>query len=608
LIGDGRSAALVSRDGSIDWLCWPRFDSPSIFGKILDPGAGGSWLIGPGEPRNIERRYLDRTNVLRTQFHTPTGIVAQTDFMPVTSEAEKRRRLWPEHELIRLVECEEGDVEVEVRFDPRPDYGRAQFAVRDRGPLGYRIELGSTLLTLRGDIPLAPDPVGGLTGRATLRAGQKAAFSLTFAADGPAVLAPLGGLLAEKLDLTIRWWREWAARCRYEGPYQDHVQRSALVLKLLSYAPSGAVIAAPTTSLPERIGGDKNWDYRFCWLRDAAFTARALFGLGYQAEAEAFVSWLLHTTRLTLPRLRVLYDVFGEAPVPETTLTHLLGHRGSRPVRIGNAAVEQFQLDVYGEVIEAVSHFVRTGGELDRETRTMLERIGRYVCRNWHRPDSGIWEPRGDPQHFTHSRLLCWVALDRLIAMREQGRLRGVPVADFAAQRDLIRRDIEGRGWSPAIGSYTQTLGGDRLDATALLIAFHGFEPASSQRMRETYRQLTDRLGAGPGLLFRYEQQPDDREGAFAMCSFWLADFMARGGGTRDEAHAAFGETLAYANDLGLFGEEIDPTTGEALGNFPQAFTHVGLINAALSLAEREGPERSTNDSPEAAPVAEARA
>jgi GH15 family glucan-1,4-alpha-glucosidase len=608
VIGDGRSAALVSRDGSLDWLCWPRFDSPSLFGALLDQRAGGAWAIRPLEPTRTHRRYLDATNVLQTQFETNSGVAVLTDFMPVADEDEKRRMLLPEHELIRRLECKQGEVEMVIHFDPRPDYGRAKITIRDAVTLGFRIEQGSTLFTLRSDVQLRPDAKGGVSAKVKLMAGQAVAFSLSFSAEGPAVLPPLtGDVVARKLDLTVDWWRRWSGRARYDGPYRNQVVRSALVLKLMSYAPSGAIIAAPTTSLPERLGGDRNWDYRFCWLRDAAFTARALFGLEYQEEAEAFVSWLLHATRLTRPELRVIYDVFGENSPKEKDLGHLIGYVASRPVRIGNAARDQFQLDVYGEVIEAVTHFVHQERELDRETQLMLRHFGEYVCRHWHEADNGIWEPRNVRRHFTHSRLLCWVALDRLLELHQRGRLQGIPVDGFVKHRDEIRRDIQGRGWNEKLQSYTQILDGETLDATTLLLAFHGFEDASSCRMQATLQRVKERLGAGPGLVYRYEEPFEGREGAFAMCSFWIAEFLARGGGTLEEAHRAFAQTAAYANDLGLFAEEIDPNTGDALGNFPQAFTHVGLINAALSLAEREDREQGNDHTSQQAVARESR-
>jgi GH15 family glucan-1,4-alpha-glucosidase len=590
-IGDGRSVALISRHGSLDWLCWPRFDSPSLFAGLLDARVGGAWSISPTEPAQVERRYLEDTNVLQTRFHTATGLLALTDFMPAASEEEKRRMLWPEQELVRRVECARGEIEVQVHFDPRPDYGRARVNLRDTGKLGLRIDRGSHLITLLGDVKLTPAAEGGASARFRLGTGASATFSLLYSSEGPAVLPPVSELFAQKLTLSTQWWRRWAARARYNGPYRDQVVRSALALKLLSYAPSGAIVAAPTTSLPERIGGDLNWDYRFCWLRDAAFTVRALFGLGYREDAEAFVSWMLHATRLTRPELRVLYDVYGESAPAESELPHLQGYADSRPVRVGNAAQDQLQLDMYGGLIEAVTYFVHQGGQLDREEQTLLRQFGEYARRHWQEPDNGIWEPRDRRERFTLSQVLCWVALDRLLEIHRQGRLPGIPTEQLTREREQIRRDIEEKCWNPQLESYTQVSGGDTLDAALLILAFHGFEEASSHRMRCTYQRLQERLRAGPGLIYRYEQSLQAGEGAFAICCFWIADFLARGGGSLQQAHESFAQTLAYANDVGLFAEEIDPKTGDAVGNFPQAFTHVGLINAALSLAEREERE-----------------
>jgi GH15 family glucan-1,4-alpha-glucosidase len=596
-IGDGRSVALVGRDGSIDWLCWPRFDSPSLFGRILDPSAG-HWRIAPVAPSRTERHYIENTNVLQTRFDTGTGSLVLTDLMPVASEKEKERLLLPEREILRLIECERGEVEIEWSFEPRPGYGLGTTAVRRAGQLGFRAQTGMGLLTLRTDLP-ADYSDGRIGGRARLSAGAAAYSSLTFAADGPAALPPLGEWSRAALDRTVHWWQSWVASARYDGPCREAVIRSALALKLMVYAPSGAVVAAPTTSLPERIGGPHNWDYRFCWLRDASLTVRALTGLGYMDEAHAFVNWLLHATRLTRPELRVLYDVYGNPPPDERTLDRLSGYQGSRPVRVGNLAVDQRQLDVYGEVIDAVAHFVQAGGSLDRETQGVLRSWGEYICRHWDEPDEGIWEPRSGRANHTHSRVLSWVALDRLLQLHAKDHVRWAPAAKLAENRDAIRRQVETRAWNPALESYVAEQDGDRLDATLLLLAWYGFEPPDSERMDKTYRRVRERLGAGDGLLYRFNADTPG-EGAFGICSFWAAEYLALGGGTAEEARGLFERLCRYANDVGLFAEEIDPGTGAALGNFPQAFTHVGLINAALTLSRRlEGETPMPRQMPE---------
>jgi GH15 family glucan-1,4-alpha-glucosidase len=587
IIGNGRSAALISKRGSLDWLCWPRFDSPSIFGALLDREIGGYWSIQPAEELRVFRQYIENTNVLRTVFSTASGKIVLTDFMPVTSEQQKRRMLWPDHELIRQLRCTEGQVELIVVFDPRLDYGRVRPQIKNAGKLGWRIDVGTAVLILQADAEFIFDREQALYARLRLNAGEVLAFSLGFSAEAPAVIPPLGNLVAEKLELTINWWREWAAQSNYQGPYERQVTRSALVLKLLSYAPSGAIVAAPTTSLPERIGGDFNWDYRFAWLRDASFTVHALFGLGYKHDAEVFVDWLLHATRLTRPELRVLYDVFGESPPPERELPQLRGHAGSLPVRIGNAAIEQVQLDIYGEVVEAVSHFKRESGKLDRDVQKMLRQCAQYVCDHWREPDNGIWEERGPRRHYTHSRLMCWVALDRLLKMQARGQLNGISVGRCEAERHRIREEIETHAWNPKLGAYAQACGTDEMDASALLLAYHGFEDASAQRMRQTHERIRERLVPRFGLVYRNEQSMNRREGTFAVCGFWEANFLARSGNL-SEGKKTFEAALTYANDVDLFAEEIDPETGDAVGNFPQGFTHLAVINAALALHDCE--------------------
>jgi GH15 family glucan-1,4-alpha-glucosidase len=590
LIGDGRSAALVSRSGSIDWLCWPRFDSPSVFARLLDAQHGGAWSIVPAAAARIERRYVAHTNVLETAFEHAGGRCILVDLMTVASEEDKARMLVPDHEILRYLRCERGEMTFDIHVEPRPDFGRARARLSQHERLGIRWQVGSTLLTLRSEAHLRLDRDGVARGRVTLRAGESVALSLTFDEEGPALMPPLGDAACERIARAIAWWRSWIGRARYDGPYREQVLRSALAVKLMAFAPSGAIVAAPTTSLPERIGGPLNWDYRFCWLRDAAFTSRALLSLGYVEEATAFVSWLLHATRLTQPELRVLYDVYGNRPGTERQLPSLRGYRGSEPVRTGNLASDQLQLDCYGEVIDAASQIARALGPLDRVTQKLLRDFADYVCRNWRRPDQGIWEPRGEPQHRTHSRLLCWVALDRLVDLVEQGFVERVDSGLLVQQCAAIRADIEAHAFDATLGSYTGSYGNPELDASVLLMTWYGFHRADAPRMRSTYARLSTELGAGPGLLYRYGHS-HGREGAFWICSFWAIEHLAKGGGSLADAHAMMKAACSYASDLGLMAEEIDPITGDGLGNFPQAYTHVGLISAALSLEERARTE-----------------
>jgi GH15 family glucan-1,4-alpha-glucosidase len=597
LIGDCRSAGLVSRDGSLDWLCLPRFDSPSIFAAVLDVEKGGRFLVRPLGEFRTERRYLANTNVLETVFRTPTGACVLRDLMSVSSEEDKRAHLTPEHEVLRELEGLEGEVEIEILYAPRPDYGRVCPLLEERGALGLRCEIDGTSLTLRSEMPLElTDGDRSASGFARIRSGERKYLSLTYSMEAPAVVTLLGEIARGRIERTVRWWQEWANRCTYEGPYRDAVVRSALALKLMTYAPSGALVAAPTTSLPEAIGGVRNWDYRYCWLRDASFTLRALFTLGYREEAEAYIGWLLHATRLTWPELHVLYDVFGEAKLPERELPHLEGYAASRPVRIGNDAQGQLQLDVYGEVINGAARFLDRGGRVDRDTNRMLDGLGRTVCKRWREPDEGIWEGRSGRFHNTHSKVLCWVAIDRLIEMHEAGKL-DVSVDLFRKERDEIRKEIETHGYNERIGSYTRTFDGEEMDASLLTLPLYDYIEGTNSRMRSTCARIHEKLATGE-LVHRYETGTDDGlppgEGAFGLCSFWAVECVARGGNV-EGATRTFEQLLAYANDVGLFAEEIDPDTGAALGNFPQAFTHIGLINAALTLAESQAGNASAS-------------
>jgi GH15 family glucan-1,4-alpha-glucosidase len=589
IIGDCRAAALVSKDGSIDWLCWPRFDSEAVFAAILDYERGGFWSISPVGPYRTSRSYDGDSNVLRTRFEGESGSVILTDLMPVVTEDAKDRLLIPDHEIIRELHCTLGAVEMAVHFEPRPSYGKSQANLRDSGKLGIRLDLGYGVYYLRSSCPMRVN--GGVaTAGIKLREGDSVQFSLTYSEESPVVLPPLGDWSRQRIDVTKTWWQDWAAAEGYDGEHRASVVRSALALKLLTYAPSGAVVAAATTSLPERIGGSLNWDYRFCWLRDASLTVRAMLGLGYYAEADAFINWLLHATALTRPELRILYTVFGENAPKERTLPFLRGYRGSSPVRVGNAARSQLQLDVYGEVIDAVAQYANSGAAFDRTTQKVLIGFGDYVVKNWSRPDEGIWEPRSGPQKHTHSRLLCWTALDRLIKLQQQGAITGAPVDEYAEQRQAICREIKEYAWNERLRSYVSVLEGDSLDASLLLLSYYGFEDPRSDRMQSTYRALRNQLGAGD-LMYRYDS--DHSEGAFAMCSFWEVEFLALGGGSLKDADDLFRRLIGYGNDVGLFAEEINPDSGDALGNFPQAFTHVGLISAALAIKERQRGEKS---------------
>ncbi|MEX2217363.1 MAG: glycoside hydrolase family 15 protein, partial [Phycisphaerales bacterium] len=602
LIGNCRSAALVSRAGSIDWLCLPRFDSPSVLGALLDPVKGGRFVIRPRAIRTTRRAYAGPTNVLRTEFLCDGGALRLTDLMPVAAEGVMRRELWPDHEILRIVECTAGEVELEMLCDPRPAYGEVTPCPRRAGFPGWELDAGLQTLYFLTDLDAAP--LGhrpGIYARARLRAGDRRVVSLAYSAEHPAVL-PVLSTAMDRLAHTLAWWEAWSARTRYDGPHQGAVTRSALALKLMTYAPSGAIIAAPTTSLPERPGGDLNWDYRYCWPRDASFTVRALLELGHEDEAAAFISWLLHATRLTFPRLSVLYDVHGRHKNPERELA-LEGYRGSRPVRAGNAAWDQLQLDAYGAVADAAYRFTRAGGTLDKAGADFLVGLGETAAELWTQPDEGIWEPRTGRRQHTLSKAMCWVALDRLDKMTLDGLVKA-PRDEFRTVSRAIRAEVEARGYSRRARRYTAELDGEGLDAGLLLLSLYGYADPRSERMRATVRRVVDGLSAGP-LLHRNRGGDGltgaaAGEGAFGLCGFWAVEALARQG---DLAEAAdrFERLLPYANDLGLFAEETDPLSGEGLGNFPQAYTHVGVINAARTLLECERQPASTTTPREAA-------
>jgi GH15 family glucan-1,4-alpha-glucosidase len=577
-IGDGRTAALVARDGSIDWLCLPELDSPSVFATALDAGRGGRFALEPEIEAKVERRYLPDTNVLETTFTTGRGVVRVTDAMALP-DAE----LGPTRELIRRVDGLRGQVPMRWRITPAFGYGARTPRLEIRGGTPVATDGPHALAVCSWDAGDAYVDEEAIFGRFEAREGSSALIALCAAHQEPLVF-PRREDVEARLEATTTYWRRWAGQRTYSGPWRDSVIRSALALKLLVHAPSGAIAAAASASLPEAIGGERNWDYRFCWVRDSAFTLGALLELGCPGEAEAFFWWLLHASQLTHPRLQVLYRLNGGERARERTL-ELHGYRGSRPVRVGNDAAAQTQLDIYGDLLQTAWVYTQAGGRLDRETGKRLAGNADLVCRIWREPDSGIWEVRRQSGHFTHSKLMCWVALDRALRLAEAGHLPRDHESTWRPERKAIRDFIETQCWSDQLDSYTREAGREELDASLLLGVLLGYDAGHPDRLSRTVGAIRRDLGSGP-LLSRYSGEDGLRggEGAFLCCSFWLADALARIG-RRDEAIALMDELVSLANDVGLFAEEIDPVTNEFLGNTPQGLVHLALITAAVSIS-----------------------
>ncbi|HEX3019977.1 MAG TPA: glycoside hydrolase family 15 protein [Chitinispirillaceae bacterium] len=580
VIGNGRSAALISRKGSIDWLCWPRFDSPSLFGALLDDQKGGYWSIAPDCPYSVNRQYIENSMVLKTIFHCETGSASLIDCMPI--QGKEVDCIIPEQQIIRIIECSKGFVPFQIMLKPAPSFGKASVKI-SRNSYGIKYNWNGRSVLFRSEIDLNENGKGLFT----LKANQHASMTLSFVREGPAVIVPLGAFLKSIVDETIREWNRWSQKCRYAGAYKSEVVRSALVLKSLIYSPSGAIVAAPTTSLPEKLQSDLNWDYRYCWLRDASLTVRALYDIGYEQEAMAFASWLIHTTRLTRPELRVYYDVYGGLSGKEINIGWFKGYKNSRPVRVGNGARGQLQLDIYGEVIDAVGHIIESQKQTDHETESMILDFGIYICKNWDKPDEGIWEPRTGRFQHIHSKVTSYTGLNRLVQLQKRNLINKKNTEIFQKNLKMIRESVQKNGWNENESSYVQQCGSSVLDMNSLLLAYHNFEDPAGYRMLKTYEALKKKLYAGNGLFYRNEQSKVKKEGTFGICSFWAIEYLARGGGSIDDATRQFSALLAQANDVGLYSEEIEPQTLEFLGNFPQAFTHIGLINAAISIQER---------------------
>lgn len=582
LIGDCRSAALVGHDGSIDWLCLPRFDDPSIFGRLVDARKGGHWQLVPRGPYEVVQRYSDRTNVLRTTFMTRTGRVVIADFMPQSSDTQHHHARPHDHpRVVRVVECLAGEVAMRHEFMPAPDYARSDDAM-------FRCEDG----LVHGDtdtLHVCVRATCALTGPRQvieMRAGDTVAFGLATSDAGQCPTQEWSYDRAVRLARETHefWWR-WIGGVRYDGPYQEPVWRSALALKLMTYAPTGAIIAAPTTSLPEVIGGARNWDYRFTWLRDASFTLFALFQLGLKEEAHAFFDWLSHLD-IVKKGLDNLYTLDGARRTHESTLDHLAGYRDSRPVRIGNGAARQLQLDVYGEVLDSAYLYARFGGDISQELWDELRDVVDLAIARWQEPDSSIWEVRGGEQHFTYSKVMCWTAVDRGLRLAER---YGLPHDSdrWRSARRAIHRRVVMQAWSEKHRAFTQSLGSDVLDAAVLRMSQVRFLEAHDPRMISTVDAVARELRSGI-LVNRYRARDTDDglhsdEGAFLMCSFWLADAFAHLGRLED-AQRLFERLLTFQSWSGLFSEESDGRTGELLGNYPQAFTHLALVGAAVNI------------------------
>jgi GH15 family glucan-1,4-alpha-glucosidase len=578
-IGDGRTAALVARDGSIDWLCLPDLDSPSVFASVLDSERGGRFALEPDAPARSERRYLPDTNVLETTFTTGQGVVRVTDALALPDSG-----LGPARELIRRIDGVSGQVPMRWSVTPAFGYGASEPRLERRGSTPVALHGRDALAVCSWDAGAPEVSERSISGRFEARASGSAVIALCAAHQEPLVF-PAREEVERRLAGTAGFWRKWAAERSYDGPWRDAVIRSALALKLLFYAPSGAIAAAVSASLPEEIGGERNWDYRFSWIRDSAFTLDALLQLGCPGEADAFFWWLLHASQLTHPRLRVLYRLDGGERAPERTLD-LEGYRGSRPVRVGNAAAAQSQLDIYGALVQTAWLYAQAGGRLDRDTGRRLAGIADLVCRIWREPDSGIWEVRSAPSHFTHSKMMCWVALDRAAQLAGAGHVPARHAATWRREALAIREFVETRCWSSRLGSYSRDADGSELDASVLLGVVLGYDAPDPGRLTATVLALRRDLGHGP-LMRRYsgEDGLPGEEGAFLCCSFWLADALARIGRPA-EAAALMDELLALAGDVGLYAEELDPHSGELLGNIPQGLVHLALINAAVSIAK----------------------
>jgi GH15 family glucan-1,4-alpha-glucosidase len=595
LLSDCHSCALVSSLGSVDWLCLPDFDSPAVLGRLLDPGAG-HWSLTPRGTLRAHRQYLPDSMVLQTTFETDGGTVELIDSLALGTDERGHNigRASP-HCLIRSLRCVTGAVQIDLEYCPRPEYGLVVPLLRPRAG-GVHARCGLAQLFLSSPIPIeVTESVARAT--FTLVAGQAVHFCLQY----ESVLEELSSALAQERivayrDDTLTAWRSWSQlHQNYRGPWQELVAHSGRVLQAMTYYPSGAIVAAATTSLPEAIGGDRNWDYRFTWVRDASFTLEALWVSACPDEAQKFFTFLAEAALTQVRKgtdLQIMFGIRGEHDLHERTLPHLRGWRDSRPVRVGNGAWNQRQLDVYGELLGAVYLLREQLASLDPVSQEFLVAAVDAAASRWEHPDQGIWEIRGEPRHFTYSKLMCWVALDRGIRMSEALHA-GEKLVHWQDVRERIRAAILQSGWSETAQSFTQSFGSDDLDASALMIPIVGFLPADDHRVLATIDAIAARLTDQHGLVFRYlsEDGLAGKEGSFLLCTFWLAHAQALAG-RLDDARTTFSRAVGFANDLGLLAEQVLPETRELLGNFPQAFSHIGLVTAAWAIARLEADRK----------------
>lgn len=635
VIGDCHSAVLVAPDGSIDWGCLPDFDSPAIFCRLLDAERGGYFQIAPTDITIPgAQRYLRGSNVLQTKFASITGEVVLTDFMPVETLSAwpyqgMNNNTWTRedgscHCLVRAVECTHGELPITLTLKVTPEFAgvpsEVSLAPNNMGAVisgggqhiglsivgAYRVSPFSVSISRDTD-----DACPSLIVQMILREGERLIFAVGMGRNAQAARRLVESELPQRnfeaeLAHTLHCWREWVASCNYQGPYAEWVQRSALVLKMMTYAPTGAIVAAPTTSLPEELGGVRNWDYRFTWLRDATFTLYALNVLGFTEEAHAFTHWLRRLSYSNGEDLQIMYGIRGERELPEYEITSLSGYYDSRPVRIGNGAADQKQLDVFGEVLDCIhlyrrqGCFERYGEALQGPLWAMMRILVEHVCAHWQETDSGIWEVRGGPRHFVYSKVMCWVALDRGIKAAQQLHLEA-DLPRWEQVREQIRAEILSHGYNTALGAFTQSYDAAALDASNLLLPLVRFIAPDDPRMRSTVDRIMEQLTDEHGFVYRYlsDDGLSGSEGTFAVCTFWLVDNLAMQGRV-EEAKSLFERLLTYAGRLGLFSEQIDSQNSRALGNYPQAYTHIALINSAMNLqkAEKRLAEREHHTDP----------